>query len=84
MIILINLYKEVDASGIIITDFSGLVTSIRNFMSTGFKLRIVLSKVPWKMVENKVVSTYRNTSPLMITTTIRLVIAHLKELYIRK
>lgn len=56
-------YQGVDASGNIITDFSGLITSMRNFMSTGFKPRIVLSKVPWEMVANKVVNTYGNTSP---------------------
>ncbi|WP_233702616.1 GH39 family glycosyl hydrolase [Hyunsoonleella flava] len=56
-------YQGVDASGNIITDFSGLVTSMRNFMSTGFKPRIVLSKVPWEMVADKVVNTYGNTSP---------------------
>ncbi|GAL67259.1 GH39 family glycosyl hydrolase [Jejuia pallidilutea] len=56
-------YQGVDASGNIITDFSGLLTSMRNFMSTGFKPRIVLSKVPWEMVADKVVNTYGNTSP---------------------
>ncbi|MBC3758691.1 hypothetical protein H7U19_09775 [Hyunsoonleella sp. SJ7] len=56
-------YQGVDASGNIITDFSDLLTNMRDFMSTGFKPRIVLSKVPWEMVENKVVNTYGNTSP---------------------
>mgnify|MGYP001814257331 CR=1 FL=1 len=56
-------YQGVDASGNIITDFSGLLTSMRNFMSTGFKPRIVLSKVPWEMVADKTVNTYGNTSP---------------------
>ncbi len=56
-------YKGVDASGNIITDFSGLLNSMRNFMSTGFKPRIVLSKVPWEMVADKTVNTYGNTSP---------------------
>lgn len=56
-------YKGVDGSGNIITDFSDLVSTMRNFMSTGFKPRIVLSKVPWEMVANKVVNTYGNTSP---------------------
>lgn len=56
-------YKGVDASGKIITDFSGLIMAMRNFRSTGFKPRIVLSKVPWAMVENKVVNRFGNTSP---------------------
>ncbi|WP_235835847.1 GH39 family glycosyl hydrolase [Cognatitamlana onchidii] len=56
-------YKGVDASGKIVTDFSDLLTNMRDFMSTGFKPRIVLSKVPWEMVANKVVNTYGNTSP---------------------
>lgn len=58
-----NFYKGVDASGNIITDFSGLLTSMRNFMSTGFKPRIVLSKVPWEMVTDKTVNRFGNTSP---------------------
>ncbi|TBN19141.1 hypothetical protein EYD46_01415 [Hyunsoonleella pacifica] len=56
-------YKGVDASGNIITDFSELITTMRNFRSTGFKPRIVLSKVPWEMVANKVVNAFGNTSP---------------------
>ncbi|TWO34532.1 hypothetical protein E1J38_001370 [Seonamhaeicola sediminis] len=56
-------YQGVDASGNIITDFSDLLTNMRDFMNTGFKPRIVLSKVPWEMVANKVVNTYGNTSP---------------------
>ncbi len=58
-----DFYKGVDASGNIITDFSELISTMRNFMSTGFKPRIVLSKVPWEMVAVKVVNTYGNTSP---------------------
>ncbi len=58
-----DFYKGVDASGNIITDFSELISTMRNFRSTGFKPRIVLSKVPWEMVANKVVNTYGNTSP---------------------
>ena len=56
-------YKGVDASGNIITDFSELISTMRNFMSTGYKPRIVLSKVPWEMVDDKTVNTYGNTSP---------------------
>lgn len=56
-------YQGVDASGNIITNFGGLLTSMRNFMSTGFKPRIVLSKVPWAMVENAVVNAFGNTAP---------------------
>lgn len=56
-------FTGVDASGNIITNFSGLITSMRNFMSTGFKPRIVLSKVPWAMVENAVVNDFGNTAP---------------------
>lgn len=56
-------YKGVDASGNIITDFSELISTMRNFRSTGFKPRIVLSKVPWEMVDDKTVNTYGNTSP---------------------
>jgi xylan 1,4-beta-xylosidase len=56
-------YQGVDASGNIITNFGGLLTSMRNFLSTGFKPRIVLSKVPWAMVENAVVNDFGNTAP---------------------
>jgi xylan 1,4-beta-xylosidase len=56
-------YKGVDSSGNIITDFSELISTMRNFRSTGFKPRIVLSKVPWEMVDDKTVNTYGNTSP---------------------
>ncbi|GAA4945589.1 hypothetical protein GCM10023314_18470 [Algibacter agarivorans] len=58
-----DFYKGVDASGNIITDFSELISTMRNFRSTGFKPRIVLSKVPWEMVAVKIVNTYGNTSP---------------------
>ena len=56
-------YKGVDESGNIITDFSGLITSMRNFMQTGFKPRIVLDNVPWEMSLPKVVDTYGNSKP---------------------
>lgn len=56
-------YQGVDASGNIIANFSDLVTTMRNFVNTGFKPRIVLSKVPWEMVEDKVVNNFGNTSP---------------------
>ncbi|WP_435414369.1 GH39 family glycosyl hydrolase [Polaribacter aestuariivivens] len=56
-------YKGVDASGKIITDFSGLIQSMRNFMSTGFKPRIVLDNVPWQMSLPKVDDTYGNSKP---------------------
>lgn len=56
-------YKGVDASGNILTDFSGLITSMQNFMQTGFKPRIVLDNVPWEMSLPKVVDTYGNTKP---------------------
>lgn len=58
-----DFYKGVDDQGNIITDFSGLLTDMRNFMQTGFKPRIVLDNVPWEMVENKEVNTYGNTNP---------------------
>ncbi len=58
-----DFYKGVDASGNIITDFSELITTMRNFRSTGFKPRIVLSKVPWEMVSEKIVNDFGNTSP---------------------
>ena len=56
-------YKGVDASGKIITDFTDLITSMRNFMLTGFKPRIVLDNVPWEMNAVKEVNTYGNTNP---------------------
>ncbi len=56
-------YKGVDASGKIITDFSGLITSMRNFMTTGLKPRIVLDNVPWEMSLPKVEDTYGNSKP---------------------
>ncbi len=56
-------YKGVDGSGNIITDFSGLITSMRNFMQTGFKPRIVLDNVPWEMSLPRVVDTYGNSKP---------------------
>ncbi|WP_282135212.1 GH39 family glycosyl hydrolase [Seonamhaeicola maritimus] len=56
-------YQGVDGSGNIITDFSGLITSMRGFMQTGFKPRIVLDNVPWEMNAVKEVNTYGNTNP---------------------
>ena len=56
-------YKGVDSSGNILTDFSGFITSMQNFMQTGFKPRIVLDNVPWEMSLPKVVDTYGNTKP---------------------
>ncbi|UMB54115.1 hypothetical protein MKD41_01235 [Lutibacter sp. A64] len=56
-------YKGVDASGNIITDFSGLITSMRNFMQTGFKPRIVLDNVPWEMNAVQEINKYGNTNP---------------------
>ena len=56
-------YQGVDASGNIITDFSGLITSMNNFMLTGFKPRIVLDNVPWAMNAVQEVNTYGNTNP---------------------
>jgi xylan 1,4-beta-xylosidase len=58
-----DFYKGVDGSGNIITDFSGLLTDMRNFMQTGFKPRIVLDNVPWEMNAVKEVNTYGNTNP---------------------
>ena len=58
-----NFYKGVDASGKIITDFSGLISSMRGFMQTGFKPRIVLDNVPWDMSGEKIVDTYGNSKP---------------------
>lgn len=56
-------FKGVDASGNIITDFSDLITSMKNFMLTSFKPRIVLDNVPWKMNAVKEVNKYGNTNP---------------------
>jgi xylan 1,4-beta-xylosidase len=56
-------YQGVDASGNIITDFSGLITSMNNFMLTGFKPRIVLDNVPWDMSLPKVIDTFGNSKP---------------------
>ncbi|WP_298878642.1 hypothetical protein [uncultured Polaribacter sp.] len=56
-------YKGVDGSGKIITDFSGLISSLRNFRLTGFKPRIVLDNVPWEMSLPKVDDTYGNSKP---------------------
>jgi len=56
-------YKGVDGSGQIITDFSGLISSMRNFISTGFKPRIVLDNVPWEMSLPRVEDTYGNSKP---------------------
>ena len=56
-------YKGVDGSGKIITDFSDLITSLRNFRLTGFKPRIVLDNVPWEMSLPKVDDTYGNSKP---------------------
>ena len=56
-------YQGVDASGNIITDFSGLITSMNNFMLTDFKPRIVLDNVPWAMNAVQEVNTYGNTNP---------------------
>ena len=58
-----NFYKGADADGNIITDFTDLITTMRNFRSTGYKPRIVLSKVPWEMVEEKIVNNFGNTNP---------------------
>ncbi|MWW23181.1 GH39 family glycosyl hydrolase [Algibacter lectus] len=56
-------YKGVDDQGKIITDFSGLISSMQGFMQTGFKPRIVLDNVPWAMNAVKEVNTYGNTNP---------------------
>ncbi|RXP59355.1 hypothetical protein EC396_05490 [Lutibacter sp. HS1-25] len=58
-----NFYKGVDASGNIITDFSGLIGDMRGFMQTGFKPRIVLDNVPWDMSGERIVDTYGNSKP---------------------
>lgn len=58
-----DFYKGIDASGNIITDFSSLIESMRNFMLTGFKPRIVLDNVPWKMNAIQEVNQYGNTNP---------------------
>ncbi|MCV9386685.1 GH39 family glycosyl hydrolase [Reichenbachiella ulvae] len=54
-------YKGVDENGNIIVDFSGLLTSMRGFMQTGFKPRIVLDNVPWEMSLPRIEDTYGNT-----------------------
>ncbi|ANW97443.1 hypothetical protein AXE80_06045 [Wenyingzhuangia fucanilytica] len=56
-------YKGVDASGKIITDFSGLISSMRGFMQTGLKPRIVLDNVPWEMSGERIEDTYGNSKP---------------------
>lgn len=56
-------YQGVDGSGNIITDFSGLITSMRNFRLTGLKPRIVLDNVPWDMSLPRVEDTYGNSKP---------------------
>jgi xylan 1,4-beta-xylosidase len=56
-------YQGVDASGDIVTDFSGLITSMQNFMQTGFKPRIVLDNVPWEMSPPRLEDTYGNSKP---------------------
>ena len=56
-------YKGVDNSGKIITDFTELITSLRNFRLTGFKPRIVLDNVPWEMSLPRVEDTYGNSKP---------------------
>ena len=56
-------FKGVDNSGKIITDFSELITSLRNFRLTGFKPRIVLDNVPWEMSLPRVEDTYGNSKP---------------------
>ncbi|WP_299012538.1 hypothetical protein [uncultured Polaribacter sp.] len=58
-----DFYKGADEDGNIITDFSELISTMRNFRSTGFKPRIVLSKVPWAMVEERVENDFGNTNP---------------------
>lgn len=58
-----DFYKGVDNSGKIITDFSGLLSSMRGLIQAGFKPRIVLDNVPWKMNAVKEVNTYGNTNP---------------------
>lgn len=56
-------YLGVDGEGKIKTQFSGLLSSMRAFMNTGFKPRIVLDNVPWAMTANKVIDTYGNSKP---------------------
>ncbi|MDN3663945.1 hypothetical protein ACFFU1_15250 [Algibacter miyuki] len=56
-------YKGVDDQGKIITDFTGIISSMKGFMQTGFKPRIVLDNVPWAMNAVKEVNTYGNTNP---------------------
>ena len=56
-------FQGVDASGNIITDFSGLISSMNGLMSTNFKPRIVLDNVPWDMNAVQQVNVYGNTNP---------------------
>ncbi len=58
-----HFYKGVDADGNIITDFEGLLVSMRAFMETGFKPRIVLDNVPWEMNAVQEQNKYGNTNP---------------------
>ncbi|WP_430932602.1 GH39 family glycosyl hydrolase [Saccharicrinis sp. 156] len=58
-----NFYKGVDTNGNIITDFSGLISSMQGFMQTGFKPRIVLDNVPWEMNAVREENKYGNTNP---------------------
>lgn len=59
-----NYYKGVDESGKIITDFRGLISSLRNFNRTGLKPRIVLDNVPWEMSGDvRQEDTYGNSRP---------------------
>ncbi|RCS26679.1 hypothetical protein DUT90_13120 [Polaribacter sp. WD7] len=58
-----NFYKGVDESGNIIVDFRGLITSLKNFMLTGFKPRIVLDNVPWEMSLPRVEDAFGNSKP---------------------
>lgn len=56
-------FKGVDANGRMIADFSELVTTMRNILSTGFEPRIVLDNVPWKMSGPRVKQVYGNAKP---------------------
>ncbi|WP_066630754.1 GH39 family glycosyl hydrolase [Labilibacter marinus] len=58
-----DFYKGLDDQGNIITDFTGLLSSMRGFMATGFKPRIVLDNVPWEMNAIQEENTYGNTNP---------------------
>lgn len=58
-----NFYRGVDSSGKIITNFSTLISSLRNFRLTGFKPRIVLDNVPWEMSLPRLDDTYGNSKP---------------------